>query len=146
MANVSIPVMAKARIGHFGEARVIQSLNVDCIDESEVLTVADTVHHIRKTQFEIPFVCGAEDLGSALRRIAEGAHICLVRFFLKYEVVFFLRRKHDPLKRQRWNWRRQECCHTCTEDLRGDPVFFLDICSCCMSSNITVACTCILVG
>ena len=73
IAAVSIPVMAKARIGHFGEARVIQSIGVDCIDESEVLTVADTVHHIRKSQFKIPFVCGAEDLGSALRRIAEGA-------------------------------------------------------------------------
>merc|ERR1711907_645231 len=69
----SIPVMAKARIGHFAEAKVLESLAVDCIDESEVLTPADEVNHIRKTQFTIPFVCGAKNLGEALRRIAEGA-------------------------------------------------------------------------
>lgn len=69
----SIPVMAKARIGHFAEARVLESLDVDCIDESEVLTPADEVNHIRKTQFTVPFVCGAKNLGEALRRIAEGA-------------------------------------------------------------------------
>ena len=73
LATCSVPVMAKTRIGHFGEARILEALAVDCIDESEVLTVADTVHHILKTPFAIPFVCGAEDLGSALRRIAEGA-------------------------------------------------------------------------
>jgi len=71
--SVSIPVMAKARIGHFGEASVLDALNVDCIDESEVLTPADETHHIRKTQFRVPFVCGAKDLGEALRRIGEGA-------------------------------------------------------------------------
>merc|ERR1719293_288638 len=70
---VTIPVMAKARIGHFGEAAVLDALDVDCIDESEVLTPADESHHIRKTQFRVPFVCGAKDLGEALRRIAEGA-------------------------------------------------------------------------
>merc|ERR1719464_1982831 len=73
METVSIPVMAKSRIGHFGEAKVISSLNVDCIDESEVLTAADEKYHIAKEQFVIPFVCGAKDLGEALRRIAEGA-------------------------------------------------------------------------
>lgn len=70
---VSIPVMAKARIGHFVEAQVLESLEVDYIDESEVLTPADEAHHIDKAAFEIPFVCGATNLGEALRRIGEGA-------------------------------------------------------------------------
>ncbi len=70
---VSIPVMAKARIGHFVEAQVLQSLGVDYIDESEVLTPADEAHHIDKWAFTVPFVCGATNLGEALRRIAEGA-------------------------------------------------------------------------
>src|SRR6188768_2413379 len=70
---VSIPVMAKARIGHFAEAQVLESLEVDYIDESEVLTPADEAHHIDKHAFEVPFVCGATDLGEALRRIGEGA-------------------------------------------------------------------------
>jgi pyridoxal 5'-phosphate synthase pdxS subunit len=73
MSAVSIPVMAKARIGHFAEAQILQELGVDYIDESEVLTPADEVHHIDKHAFETPFVCGARDLGEALRRIAEGA-------------------------------------------------------------------------
>jgi pyridoxal 5'-phosphate synthase pdxS subunit len=73
MEAVKIPVMAKARIGHFGEAAVLDAMGVDCIDESEVLTPADEVHHIRKSQFRVPFVCGAKDLGEALRRIGEGA-------------------------------------------------------------------------
>jgi len=73
MDAVTVPVMAKARIGHFGEAHVLQSLDVDCIDESEVLTMADEIHHINKNKFTVPFVCGAKDLGEALRRIAEGA-------------------------------------------------------------------------
>jgi pyridoxal 5'-phosphate synthase pdxS subunit len=71
--TVSIPVMAKARIGHFAEAQVLQYLGVDFIDESEVLTPADEAHHIDKHAFTTPFVCGARDLGEALRRIAEGA-------------------------------------------------------------------------
>lgn len=71
--TVSIPVMAKARIGHFVEAQVLESLGVDCVDESEVLTPADEEHHIDKNKFTVPFVCGARDLGEALRRIAEGA-------------------------------------------------------------------------
>jgi pyridoxal 5'-phosphate synthase pdxS subunit len=71
--TVSLPVMAKARIGHFAEARALEALDVDCIDESEVLTPADEVHHIPKAAFQVPFVCGAKDLGEALRRIAEGA-------------------------------------------------------------------------
>ena len=72
-ACVSIPVMAKARIGHFVEAQILQSLNVDYIDESEVLTPADEEYHIDKWAFTVPFVCGARNLGEALRRIAEGA-------------------------------------------------------------------------
>jgi pyridoxal 5'-phosphate synthase pdxS subunit len=73
MEAVSIPVMAKARIGHFTEARVLEALGVDYIDESEVLTPADEEHHIDKKTFKVPFVCGARNLGEALRRIAEGA-------------------------------------------------------------------------
>ena len=73
MAAVTIPVMAKARIGHFVEARVLEAVGVDYIDESEVLTAADDTYHIDKTAFEAPFVCGCRDLGEALRRIAEGA-------------------------------------------------------------------------
>src|SRR5580692_2729423 len=73
MEAVSIPVMAKARIGHFMEARILEALGVDYIDESEVLTPADEVHHIAKRDFKVPFVCGARTLGEALRRIAEGA-------------------------------------------------------------------------
>src|SRR5438477_2753938 len=73
MEAVSIPVMAKCRIGHFVEAQILQSLGADYIDESEVLTPADEEHHIDKWRFTVPFVCGARDLGEALRRIAEGA-------------------------------------------------------------------------
>ncbi len=70
---VSIPVMAKCRIGHFVEAQILQAIEIDYIDESEVLSPADDIYHIDKTKFEVPFVCGARDLGEALRRIAEGA-------------------------------------------------------------------------
>lgn len=70
---VSIPVMAKCRIGHFAEAQILEAVEIDYIDESEVLSPADDVYHIDKTQFKVPFVCGARDLGEALRRIAEGA-------------------------------------------------------------------------
>ena len=70
---VSIPVMAKCRIGHFAEAQILQAIEIDYIDESEVLSPADDVYHIDKTAFKVPFVCGAKDLGEALRRIAEGA-------------------------------------------------------------------------
>ena len=76
-AAVSIPVMAKVRIGHFVEAQILQSLGVDFIDESEVLTPADETHHIDKFGFDVPFVCGATNLGEALRRISEGA--CMIR-------------------------------------------------------------------
>lgn len=72
-AAVSIPVMAKCRIGHIAEAQILQAIEIDYIDESEVLSPADDVYHIDKTQFDVPFVCGARDLGEALRRIAEGA-------------------------------------------------------------------------
>ena len=71
--TVSIPVMAKVRIGHFVEAQILEALEIDYIDESEVLTPTDDVYHIDKTQFKVPFVCGARDLGEALRRISEGA-------------------------------------------------------------------------
>jgi len=72
-AAVSIPVMAKARIGHFVEAQILEAIEIDYIDESEVLSPADDVYHIDKTKFSVPFVCGAKDLGEALRRISEGA-------------------------------------------------------------------------
>lgn len=72
-AAVSIPVMAKCRIGHFAEAQILQSIDIDYIDESEVLSPADDVYHIDKKAFDVPFVCGARNLGEALRRIAEGA-------------------------------------------------------------------------
>src|SRR6478736_1615565 len=74
---VTIPVMAKCRIGHFAEAQVLESLGVDYIDESEVLTPADEAHHVDKWAFTVPFVCGATNLGEALRRISEGA--CMIR-------------------------------------------------------------------
>ncbi|GAH78954.1 unnamed protein product, partial [marine sediment metagenome] len=73
MDTVSIPVMAKARIGHFAEAQILEAIGVDYIDESEVLTPADEKYHINKWDFKVPFVCGATNLGEALRRIGEGA-------------------------------------------------------------------------
>src|SRR5499433_2305643 len=76
-AAVTVPVMAKARIGHFVEAQILEALGVDFVDESEVLTPADEAHHVDKWAFTVPFVCGATNLGEALRRIAEGA--CLIR-------------------------------------------------------------------
>jgi pyridoxal 5'-phosphate synthase pdxS subunit len=76
-ASVTIPVMAKARIGHFVEAQILEAMGVDYIDESEVLTPADEAHHIDKWRFTVPFVCGATNLGEALRRISEGA--CMIR-------------------------------------------------------------------
>src|SRR5215469_4696371 len=76
-AAVTIPVMAKARIGHFAEAQILQALGVDYVDESEVLTPADEAHHIDKWAFTVPFVCGATNLGEALRRVSEGA--CMIR-------------------------------------------------------------------
>lgn len=71
--TVSIPVMAKCRIGHFAEAQILEAIEIDYIDESEVLSPADDVHHVNKRNFKVPFVCGAKDLGEALRRISEGA-------------------------------------------------------------------------
>merc|ERR1719181_1137439 len=73
MKAVSIPVMAKVRIGHFVEAQILEAIGVDYIDESEVLTIADNEHHIEKSAFTTPFVCGCRDLGEACRRVAEGA-------------------------------------------------------------------------
>ena len=73
MAAVKIPVMAKCRIGHIVEARILEAIDIDCIDESEVLSPADDIYHVDKTSFKTPFVCGARDLSEALRRIAEGA-------------------------------------------------------------------------
>ena len=77
MAAVSIPVMAKVRIGHFVEAQILEALGVDYIDESEVLTPADEAYHINKHDFKIPFVCGCRNLGEALRRVGEGAAMIL---------------------------------------------------------------------
>lgn len=74
-AAVTIPVMAKARIGHFVEAQILEAIEVDYIDESEVLTMADEENHINKNNFKVPFVCGCRNLGEALRRITEGAFI-----------------------------------------------------------------------
>jgi len=79
MDAVSIPVMAKCRIGHFVEAQILESLGVDYIDESEVLTPADEEHHINKHDFKVPFVCGCRNLGEALRRIGEGAAMIRTR-------------------------------------------------------------------
>lgn len=75
MKSVSIPVMAKCRIGHFVEAQILQEIGIDYIDESEVLSPADNIHHVDKTTFDTPFVCGARDLGEALRRVQEGARM-----------------------------------------------------------------------
>ena len=77
MEAVSIPVMAKCRIGHFAEAQILQHMGVDYIDESEVLTPADEEFHVNKLDFKVPFVCGAKNLGEALRRIGEGAALIL---------------------------------------------------------------------
>src|SRR3712207_7569893 len=75
MAAVKIPVMAKVRIGHFVEAEILEAIGIDFIDESEVLSPADNVYHVNKNEFKTPFVCGARNLGEALRRICEGAKI-----------------------------------------------------------------------
>ena len=84
--TVTIPVMAKARIGHMVEAQILEALGIDYIDESEVLTPADDMYHIDKHQFRIPFVCGARNLGEALRRIGEGAAMTWLKIFL--DMVF----------------------------------------------------------
>ena len=84
ISAVSIPVMAKCRIGHFAEAQVLQAIGVDYIDESEVLTPADEAHHVDKWKFTVPFVCGATNLGEALRRIAEGAGLQLGSLYFHF--------------------------------------------------------------
>lgn len=103
MAAVTIPVMAKVRIGHFTEAQVLEALGVDFIDESEVLTPADEEHHIDKQAFKIPFVCGARDLGEALRRIGEGAAMIRTKGEAGsgniVEAVRHLRRINQEIKR-----------------------------------------------
>src|ERR1700733_605724 len=102
-AAVTIPVMAKARIGHFAEAQILQALDVDYIDESEVLTPADEENHIDKWAFTVPFVCGTTNLGEALRRIGEGA--CMIRSKGEagtgnvVEAVRHLRTIHAPIPR-----------------------------------------------
>ena len=119
-AAVTIPVMAKARIGHFVEAQILEALGVDYIDESEVLTPADDVHHINKHNFRVPFVCGCRDLGEALRRIAEGAAMIRTKgeagtvrgsggvvgvYFLRGRVFFFCgeraRRENKTAKKKK---------------------------------------------
>jgi pyridoxal 5'-phosphate synthase pdxS subunit len=103
MAVVTIPVMAKVRIGHFAEAQVLEALGVDFIDESEVLTPADEEHHIDKHSFKVPFVCGARDLGEALRRAGEGAAMIRTKGEAGsgniVEAVRHLRRIHQEIKR-----------------------------------------------
>src|SRR5436189_14925 len=96
-AAVTIPVMAKARIGHFVEAQVLQALEIDYVDESEVLTPADEANHIDKWAFDVPFVCGATNLGEALRRIAEGA--AMIR--TKGEAGTGIVKSEDPERRAR---------------------------------------------
>jgi pyridoxal 5'-phosphate synthase pdxS subunit len=103
MAAVTIPVMAKVRIGHFAEAQVLEALGVDFIDESEVLTPADEEHHIDKQAFKVPFVCGARDLGEALRRVGEGAAMIRTKGEAGsgniVEAVRHLRRINQEIKR-----------------------------------------------
>jgi pyridoxal 5'-phosphate synthase pdxS subunit len=103
MEAVSIPVMAKVRIGHFVEAQVLEALGVDFIDESEVLTPADEEHHIDKHRFKVPFVCGARDLGEALRRVGEGAAMIRTKGEAGsgniVEAVRHLRRINNEIKR-----------------------------------------------
>src|SRR5688500_1985628 len=103
MEAVTIPVMAKARIGHFVEAQVLEALGVDFIDESEVLTPADEEHHIDKHAFKVPFVCGARNLGEALRRIGEGAAMMRTKGEAGsgniVEAVRHLRWIHNEIKR-----------------------------------------------
>jgi len=103
MSSVTIPVMAKVRIGHFAEAQVLEALAVDFIDESEVLTPADEEHHINKHGFKVPFVCGARNLGEALRRIAEGAAMIRTKGEAGsgniVEAVRHLRRINQEMKR-----------------------------------------------
>ena len=103
MEAVSIPVMAKCRIGHFAESMVLEALEVDYIDESEVLTPADEEHHIDKQRFQVPFVCGARNLGEALRRIAEGAAMIRTKGEAGsgniVEAVRHLRKIHSQMKR-----------------------------------------------
>ena len=96
---VSIPVMAKCRIGHFVEAQILEAIEIDYIDESEVLSPADDVYHINKTKFKVPFVCGAKDLGEALRRIAEG---------------------DDPHKGRAWHRRYYPSCSPYANDAKRD--------------------------
>ena len=101
-AAVSIPVMAKVRIGHFVEAQILESLQIDYIDESEVLSVADHVYHIDKQPFETPFVCGARDLGEALRRIQEGAKMIRTKGEAGTgdvsQAVSYLRKIHEQIR------------------------------------------------
>merc|ERR1711972_1030201 len=99
--SVSIPVMAKCRIGHFVEAQILQEIGVDCLDESEVLTVADEGNHINKNKFKVPFVCGCRNLGEALRRCAEGASM--------------IRTKGEA----RWAFARRELCSWWGGNSRG---------------------------
>jgi pyridoxal 5'-phosphate synthase pdxS subunit len=103
MDTVSIPVMAKARIGHFVEAQILEAIGVDYVDESEVLTPADEQYHIDKHAFKVPFVCGARDLGEALRRIAEGAAMIRTKGEAGsgniVEAVRHLRKIHSQIRR-----------------------------------------------
>src|SRR5436305_6741039 len=122
-AAVSIPVMAKARIGHFGEAQVLEALEVDYIDESEVLTPADEANHIDKWSFKVPFVCGATNLGEALRRLGEGAAMIRSKGEAGtgdiVEAVRHLRLIGDPIRRPRRLG--EEARASAAKDLRAPP-------------------------
>src|SRR5260370_804356 len=117
MAKVTIPVMAKVRIGHFAEAEVLQALEVDFIDESEVLTPADEENHIWKHDYRVPFVCGARNLGEALRRIGEGAAMIRTKGEAGsgnvVEAVLHMRAIVSQMKKRttmRGKWKRKTCC------------------------------------
>lgn len=115
---ITIPVMAKARIGHFVEAQILEALTVDFIDESEVLSPADEEHHINKHKFAVPFVCGARNLGEALRRIEEGATMIRTKGEAGTGKVnsYFILSKYSVLDSIDQIRQRCTCCETCTRN------------------------------
>ena len=107
MDTVTIPVMAKCRIGHFVEAQILEAIGVDYIDESEVLTPADEAHHINKHDFKVPFVCGCRNLGEALRRVGEGAAMIRTKGEAGTGDVV------EAVRHAARCWARSACCRTC---------------------------------
>ncbi len=116
---VTIPVMAKCRIGHIAEAQILQAIEIDYIDESEVLSPADNIYHIDKTKFDVPFVCGAKNLGEALRRIAEGA--TMIRTKGEPGTGDGRRGNDDPHQRRAWYGRRGTGSQPHAADAERDP-------------------------